>query len=237
VTELEPLVEDFAKEIADLLEATLKYGDDIGDDERTLEVKPRDVAGRLMIRSGSKEKLGGIPLYAAGKRVAKLEIEFRCDFDTSENYLAVRKSKIQVSSLKREEPLFRIDYVHECDYGPSAHWNIHAERGSLSAWLAQANPEHSSKLSKVHFPVGGSRYRPCLEDVLDLLIEEFHIDHLDTAPDAIAAGRERWRRKQVKVLVRDSPDDAVHALEKLGYTVQPPDTGPSPTKLERLRER
>jgi len=234
VIELAPAVTTFAQEIQDLLDATLQYGSDATEDELRIKVLPWN--SRYVVRSGPSEKLAGVPLYFDGKRVAKLEIEYHCDFDTSRDFLAVRKSKVQLSSLKKEDPLFRLDYQHGCDSVPDAHWNIHAERGALSALLDRTNPKHSGKLSKVHFSVGGSRHRPCLEDVLDMLLREFRVDQLPNADVAIAEGRERWRSTQIKVLVRDAPEIAASTLVALGYTVTPPEAGPRPTDVKKLRQ-
>lgn len=232
--ELAPAVETFAQEIQDLLDATLQYSSDATEEERRIKVLPRN--SRYVVRSGTSDKLAGVPLYSNGKRVATLEVEFHCDYDSSMTFVAVRKSKVQLSSLKKEDPLFRLDYQHGCDSVPDAHWNIHAERGALSALLDRTNPKHSGKLSKVHFSVGGSRYRPCLEDVLDMLLREFRIDQLPNAGVAIVEGRERWRSTQIKVLVRDAPEIAASTLVTLGYTVTPPAAGPQPTNIEKLRQ-
>ncbi|MGH4019187.1 MAG: hypothetical protein ACRDT0_08115 [Pseudonocardiaceae bacterium] len=67
--------------------------------------------------------------------------------------------------------------------------------------------------------------RPCREDFLQFLVYEFQIDVLPDAPAVLAEGRERWRRRQIGVLVRDAPDEAVRVLTELGYAVSPPATG------------
>lgn len=232
--ELAPAVATFGQEVQDILDDVLRYGADATENERQIKVLP--FGTHYVVRSGPKEKLDGIPLFANGKRVAKLEVEFRCELDTSSDFLAVRKSKVQLASCRKEDPLFRLDYQHDAQTVPTAHWNIHAERGAVSALLATANPGHTGRLSKVHFPVGGTRHRPCLEDALDLLIREFNVDVHPDATTAIQAGRERWRIIQTKVLVRDAPELAAGVLRKLGYKVDPPEGGPPPTDTEQLRK-
>jgi hypothetical protein len=83
------------------------------------------------------------------------------------------------------------------------------------------------QVSDLHFPLGGPRFRPCLEDVLQFLIEEFSIDHEDTAREAIEEGRRTWRRYQTGAAVRDCPQEAARVLEILGYKVEPPDPRPA----------
>lgn len=68
----------------------------------------------------------------------------------------------------------------------------------------------------------GIAFRPCLEDVLQMLILEFG---LDTKPDWLAAvekGRARWRDIQLRAAVRDAPESAAEDLRGLGYEVIPP---------------
>jgi hypothetical protein len=233
VIELVPAVADFAQEVQDLFDDVLVFGAKTTADERQIKVVPYD--DRYVVRTGTMDKLAGIPLFASGDRVARLEVEFRCDLDRSTDYLAVRKSKIQLLPVRKEDPLFRLDYCHESEGTPEAHWNIHAERGAVSALLERANPAHSGRLSKVHFTVGGARHRPCLEDVLEMLVVDFNIDVQDGWLEAIHKGRERWRTIQTKVLVRDAPELAASLLRKLGYAVEAPESGPVPTDSAKLR--
>jgi hypothetical protein len=72
------------------------------------------------------------------------------------------------------------------------------------------------------------------------LIDEFGINvpggNRQAALDALADGRETWRRSQVGAAVRDAPDVAVRVLRELGYEVrwELPDPEPS-GQPERLR--
>lgn len=91
----------------------------------------------------------------------------------------------------------------------------------------------------VHIPVGGSRFRPCLEDVLEMLIKEFGIDHADHGwRTALAEGRARWRKYQLMAAITDDPSTAVAKLRELGHSVEWKEENPEPTtnvgKLERF---
>jgi len=56
-------------------------------------------------------------------------------------------------------------------------------RGESSAvQLLNERLEMSRSLEKLHFPVGGRRYRPALEDIVEFLIAEGYVQH-----------REGWR--------------------------------------------
>lgn len=89
-------------------------------------------------------------------------------------------------------------------------------------------------VSSLHVPLGGSRFRPCLEDFVQFLIYECAFDSCDGWRTVVEDGRERWRRRQAAAVVRDAPDEAVRVLRNLGYTVQKPDPLPD-TKNTTLR--
>lgn len=89
------------------------------------------------------------------------------------------------------------------------------------------------RVSALHFPLGGHRFRPAFEDVLEMLVREFGLDTRDGWEDAIRAGRERWRAAQLRAVVRDDPDGAARTLNLLGYQVIPP-VVPLPPRRQRL---
>jgi hypothetical protein len=92
-------------------------------------------------------------------------------------------------------------------------------------------------MADLHFPVGGHRFRPCLEDVLGMLVTELRVDHPAGAIESLPEGREVWRRSQLCTVVRDAPDEAIAALEEQGYTVTLKDGRVAPAgHPERLRE-
>jgi hypothetical protein len=81
-------------------------------------------------------------------------------------------------------------------------------------------------LSSLHIPVGGERYRPCLEDLLHFLVQECGVDRRDDWLAVVERGREKWRRRQLASAVRDAPAYAATVLEELGWAVQPPEKEP-----------
>jgi len=89
-------------------------------------------------------------------------------------------------------------------------------------------------MSALHIPVGGARFRPCLEDVVQLLAEDFRFDMLPTWRAAVNPGREEWRRKQVRAAVRDWQEEAAETLRKLGYSVTAPEEVHQPADVARF---
>jgi hypothetical protein len=90
------------------------------------------------------------------------------------------------------------------------------------------------RLAQLHFPVGGHRFRPCLEDVLQMLIFEFGLDTQPSWLTAVEKGRAEWRDMQLRAAVRDATGSAAEVLRSLGYSVTSP-TDPPIDNLQRLR--
>jgi len=205
------------------------------------------MAPRFVVRSVGD----GIPLSADGRPLLQLEVNYECEWDAPETYLAVKRSAFTVHAVSSREPLFRYEWFKDTsDSVPCAHLQIHAHRDALTHAMylggrrgrrskarTRDDKAHSlAGVSALHFPLGGPRMRPALEDVLEMLIQEFGIDAAHDWQEQLARGREDWRRKQVSASVRDAPQDAASTLRELGYTVTAPDEIPegSPGILRRF---
>lgn len=197
-----------------------------------------------------QEPKHGITLTVKNQSKLLLSAEYWCHWDHSRRFLAVQRSKFTVRSLARPaEPLFRVEYEREpIGPVPVAHAQIHAarvewtdalrdagkasRRGRRRARTSAAGDE--PRLSEVHFPLGGHRFRPCLEDILTMLLDEFGVDRQEGAEAVLNTGRAAYRRTQLAAAIRDSPESAASALSELGYHVTPPTTGPVADRLDRL---
>jgi hypothetical protein len=71
--------------------------------------------------------------------------------------------------------------------------------------------------------VGGRRYRPALEDILEALITEKILDGKPGWPRVIDASRENFGRLQLRAAIARNPEIARAALESMGYQVLPPE--------------
>ncbi|MFN8120406.1 MAG: hypothetical protein U0R67_12665 [Micropruina glycogenica] len=191
----------------------------------------------------------GVALTVDGVTHLSLIVEMKCKWDSAGRYLAVEKSTFAVhaGSSTNKEPLFRYDYVRQPKAPiPCAHLQVHAHRDAFTHALSSAGrnsrrgksmskrtPDKHPQLSDFHFPLGGPRFRPCLQDLIAALQDEFGLDAADGWHDALAEGRATWRRQQVGAAVRDAPQEAVRVLTELGYSV----TGPQvPERLDRLEQ-
>lgn len=124
-------------------------------------------------------------------------------------------------------PLLRLEYLRDPHTAPSAHLQIHAQRGALSHLLSRAGHHAPHDMSKLHLPLGGARFRPSLEDLVQLIVTEFGVDALPGWDQAVFEGRARWRRPQAKAVARDFPEEAADVLRQLGYDVAPPAETPA----------
>lgn len=169
------------------------------------------------------------PLFVNANHVADLDFQMYLDLDTSGDFLKAVRTDFAVYSVLDKQPLFRLDYQADMHTVPVAHWQFHAERGSLTHLLTLANQhrpkviENPHTISKLHFPVGGERFRPCMEDVLQFLIQECGVDPLPAWFKVVVEGREKWRRLQLRSAVRDLQEEAAGVLRREGWTVKPPE--------------
>lgn len=178
----------------------------------------------------------GIPLRVAGEPLLNLRAVHRCQLDSHDRYLAVLKSSVQVfpGAEAAGEPLFRVDYVRSpTGRVPVSHIQVHGEHPRLAEVMSEAGAGtrrgrrrarkvvegRAPRLSELHLPTGGHRFRPCLEDILAVLVDEFGVEAVPGHRQVIEDGRERWRRRQTRAAVRDAPRDAIAELHDLGYEV------------------
>lgn len=137
---------------------------------------------------------------------------YRCTYDSAGQYLVVEESEIKVfgGCQGKGDPLFRVEYVgDQASHLPCAHLHMHAHRDQLSVAMAVAGtdgaerrtPKHGddymrgTRISELHFPVGGHRFRPGLEDVLQWMVTEFGASTGPTWPTvwqvtAVGAGQQ-----------------------------------------------
>lgn len=198
-----------------------------------------------------QEPAEGVVLSSKSGPMLRLAVDYICVLDGDAEYLAVESSQIHVFvDPNGRQPLFRYEFRRSIGGRlPAAHIQFHGTHAELEGLMedcGDSTPRAKRRsrkktrilLSDLHFPVGGSRFRPALEDVMEMLIEEFGVKPVGSvraARKTLADSREDWRRKQIATSVRDAPSEAVRALENLGYSVTPPVTGPRPDKPERLR--
>lgn len=223
----------FAEEIGGLLTATLG---------RPIQIVSVKYGDRYAVRpEGNTPADRRIPLTVNGAHLADLSLALYQTLDHSKQYLKTTRSDFSVFSTLDRTPLLRMEYRSDMREDPVCHWQFHAERGAFTHLLSIANTANSRRvpsphdLSKIHLPVGGERFRPCLEDVLEMLIRDCGVDAAEGWEAAVEQGRERWRMRQFGTAVRDLQDEAAEVLRRQGWTLTPP-ADPYTPHLEPYRK-
>ncbi len=70
--------------------------------------------------------------------------------------------------------------------------------------------------------MGGRRYRPSVEDVIEFLVVEGLVEAHDGWQDAVKVERDEFHQIQLRAAVRRAPEPAAEQLSAMGWTVQPP---------------
>jgi hypothetical protein len=177
-------------------------------------------------RNISKERLAGelIPLRLGRKAPgAYLRVNLTLEMDDPGTYLAVARSSIAIyADEDGRHMLCHYDYEREPTHGyPDPHFQVEGDSQALRG-IAERRPLAASSLREVHFPVGGRRFRPTLEDVIEMLVAEGIAEPRDGWKDVVTVHREAWREKQLKAAVRKWPHWAAECLTEHGYAVTPP---------------
>ena len=173
----------------------------------------------------STADVSGMQISIKGKPVFQLQFRYQCEYQASRSRLTIRKSSFKVMHALSRMPLWHYDYVRDMKKAASAiaHLNVYAHRNEIVGAMAVANrkPE-DMQLQAIHFPFGGPRYRPTIEDVFEMLITEFDIDVADGAQKAIKKSRILYFKRQLESAVFEAPQIAASVLRDLGFKVEPP---------------
>jgi hypothetical protein len=139
-----------------------------------------------------------------------------------EGYLTVRESVFVLSADPGgSEEIFHYDYERdkdERDGYTEAHLQIVGESPPMKTLLTTAG-RAKDPVAKLHFPVGGRRYRPSLEDVIEFLVNERLVHARDGWQKVLDASREEFRDRQLCAAVGFRPDVAMGELQRLGHVV------------------
>lgn len=178
--------------------------------------RPIESGGGFLIQLNSP-----LGLSQNGTTTMRMHLRFACTWSLDTQYLAIEDSRIAIQKVDGGVPLVAFDYLRQPRSVPSAHINFSGMNTEFTSVLPKQRQSRDGNHvgltgSKVHLPVGGHRFRPILEDVFEMLIRDFQIDHFnDTSWDAIREGRREFRLRQVAAASKDAPDVACEALLEL----------------------
>lgn len=117
--------------------------------------------------------------------------------------------------------LLTYDYVRDPpnEY-PAAHLHVYGA-GAFDHLISLAETR-PNKTADLHIPVGGRRFRPCLEDLIEFCVLEGLVEPRIAWADVLTESRDVYHKRQLAAAVRRSPDQAATALRHNGWTVEPP---------------
>ncbi|KQN41669.1 hypothetical protein [Frigoribacterium sp. Leaf44] len=239
---LQEKVFDFMLEIMEMLAAVIPNGL-VGLDSTVVRTR----GGGVAVTVEPSEELG-LRLDIDGAETFRLIVQYRLVLSPVSHLVSVDRSTFKVNVHGSARPLFTVDYLRDSGSDvPLAHYNVHAERQDMTDALIATGGRRRGKIYQkrvakgdmprfgdVHFPTGGHRFRPCLEDVLEMMIIEFGIDTVNSASAALHEGRRRWRVRQLAAAVSDDPMTAVAELDRLGFDVIPREGTEVSPRLDRL---
>lgn len=209
----------FADELTDLLNKTVCHGVRltavISDPSRVVvgyKITSRD----LVVKQGMPLCLG------RGAPTAYLNAFFRLDMDHEGRYLRVLVSVLGLyEDPELDRALIHYDYEREKGDGyPEAHLHVCARPESWDTICARSRGDNRS-FDRLHLPVGGRRYRPTLEDLLEFVITEKIAQPRPGAMQEITKSRRAFERRQLRAAVRRDPQAALDILTEMGQLDQP----------------
>lgn len=148
-----------------------------------------------------------------------MDVSFQLRLDAEREHLMVHKSFVGVfGSQTAKHGLFHYDYERDkADGYPDAHLQVYGQSG-LFDQVNNPRTDAGRSFAQLHFPVGGKRFRPCLEDVIEFLIVERLVEARDGYEKVIEAGREGFRKNQLKAAMRRDPETVMRFVER--YEIQ-----------------
>ena len=211
----------FAQDLSELLNNTVTDGISIS---ATAIHREQVLLGREVGRNSLKPK--PIPLSRNRNRAnVYLMYTHWCVLDDDDTHLATLISTMNFHTseeISNESLLLGIDYTRNPkNEFPRAHIHVAGERDDLDAICLGSTRKHRT-LRQLHLPVGGSRYRPTLEDLLEFVILEKMAKPHEKWEQAIAKHRDRWENLQLRAAVRSNPTEAAEELKAAGWQVTAP---------------
>ncbi|GLZ01619.1 hypothetical protein [Actinoplanes sp. NBRC 103695] len=147
-----------------------------------------------------------------------LDVQYQLFLEkTEDHYLTVATSFFGVYGLRdAKDPFFHYDYERNKAGYTEAHVQVLGENTGLTPMMhALCTRRKKKSMGELHFPVGGRRFRPALEDVLEFLIDEQLINAKDDWRERLSETREEFRDIQLKAAIRQNPQLARDVLSSL----------------------
>lgn len=211
VVDLHKSARDFTAEIQHLLNSTICTGVAL----RALILRPDVVLVGCGLSRDSLESRRFPVRIGRGTPTCWMKVSYRLCLDEAREYLTVVTSYFGIYADDDEDLcLCHVDYEREkADGYPEAHLQVYGTSRALKEWRGWGG---AGELKRLHFPVGGRRFRPILEDVIEFMITERLVPPRAGWRDVVEDGRRRFMRKQLRAAIRRYPHIAEEALKEFG---------------------
>lgn len=172
----------------------------------------------------------------AGQCRLLLKIEFRVSLDEVSEFLAVQHSTyglwVRPDPTRKPRPVFRVEYDRDAHNKPPAHVHLHAESLEFG-WIYGTAGLPPPRLSEIHFPVGGRRFRPTVEEFLRFLDrEQLFSDWRSGWGEIVQMSLIDWEWNQARATVRQHPEAATDQLRRMGYEILSPPLPEAPASSD-----
>lgn len=196
----------FANELQEVLNGTV-----CRDIRMVAVVRPVSASGAVFTIGSGLSKANptqpqGFPLRTDQKKpLAWMNLSYQVRMDDELTYLTIHSSYCGIFADETLETcLCHFDFEREKERYTSAHLQVYGTSPALVALNRGKDSKRS--LDKLHFPVGGKRFRPSLEDIIEFLIAERFVDARPGYEDVLERGRERFQVKQLRAAMRRYPE-------------------------------
>ncbi len=143
-----------------------------------------------------------------------LNLSYRLCLDETRSWLTVVSSIGVFVDEDCQVCLCHFDYERGKGNGyPEAHLQIHGFSPALD--VLRGRGASVKALDKLHFPVGGRRFRPSLEDVIEFLVVEQLVQPRTGWQRVVEQGREKFQEIQLAAAIRRHPDIARRVLSEM----------------------
>ena len=216
--DLKAQAREFAGELSDLLNHT------VADGIRLRSYMDRQGGAVIGYQASEKNPLGDSVPLTTSQAPARLYLSIlqTLELDDSGTFLTTSKSSYTLEANSDKIPILTYDFVREPpnDF-PEAHVHIHGESDVLRGML-QASGREKNKPADFHLPVGGRRFRPCLEDIIEFCILERLVTPRKGWKNALVTSRDKYHDQQFKAAVRRNLAAAAEVLKRHNWQVTEP---------------
>ncbi|MEV4535877.1 hypothetical protein AB0J82_18835 [Asanoa sp. NPDC049518] len=162
-----------------------------------------------------------VPLRSLARDPIWIDVSCKLMLDTDEGlFPTVRTSYVGIYLGAEAEPVLHYDFERGKAKYTEAHVQVYGRHEALESYLREVGAK--DRLAKLHLPVGGRRFRPSLEDIIEFLVAEKMVEPKAGWDTVVDQERRKYRRKRIAAVVRRNHGSAIQELKRLGYTIIPP---------------